>query len=341
MREGVRNFLVGITSIVALVGLAVLLMLFGELDALVHPRYALNINTDHAMGLRPGSSVELNGVPIGVIDVIEVGDDPQFPVMMSALINDNVRIPTRATPYAATSLLGGASILEIEATGEDEAVDFFPTDGTATIQAPLKIRMIEQITSELDARMKPLTESMERFNELAATYTEVGRNINEMVAMQREEDLAAGETPNLRTVVQKLYDVLDSTEEALALARDWLGDEQLRADAKAAVEKASTLIDQASETLDRFTELAGNLEADADELVKHIMPVADELSATLAEVRRLTTLATEGQGSVALMLNNPDLYHSLDDAAKRLEAALREIQLFMQKAKSEGLPINY
>ena len=52
-------------------------------------------------------------------------------------------------------------------------------------------------------------------------------------------------------------------------------------------------------------------------------------------------LAAEGDGTVALMLNEPDLYRSLDDAARRLEQALREVTLFIEKVKAEGLPVNF
>ena len=76
-------------------------------------------------------------------------------------------------------------------------------------------------------------------------------------------------------------------------------------------------------------------------MVQRLLPVADELAVTLEEIRRLTTLATEGEGTVALLLNNPDLYLSLDDAATQLDEALREVRLFIQKVKAEGLPINY
>ncbi|MDY7110111.1 MAG: MlaD family protein [Planctomycetota bacterium] len=341
MKEAVRNFLVGLTSIIALLGLAALLLLFGELDRVIHPRYLLTINTDHASGLRPGSAVELNGVPIGVVDEILVQEHAKYPVRVRALIDQDVSIATTAEPFAAASLLGGASVLEIQMGPIEDDTRFHPHDDSAAITGPIRFRLFEQIKAELDARMEGIEAALDRFNTLSTTYEQVGKNLNELLGPQDETALAEGEAPNLRAAVTKLYEVLDTAEQALALARDWLGDEQMKADARAAVENAGTLIERASDTLDRFTALAGELEGDADELVKRLLPVADELAVTLEEIRRLTRLATEGEGTVALLLNNPDLYLSLEDAATRLEAALREVQLFIEKAKAEGLPINY
>jgi phospholipid/cholesterol/gamma-HCH transport system substrate-binding protein len=339
MTEGFRYFLVGLTSIVALVGLAVLLVLFGELEALQKPRYELRIRTDHAAGLRPGSSVELNGVPIGVIDEIEASTG-EWPVVVTALVDRGVLIPTGAQPSSAASLLGGAAVLEIEAVAEGADGTFLPTDGTASISAPLRVQVLEQIRSELDVRMAPIMDRLERFDALSETYLELGRNLNSLVEPRDPEALANGEPPNLREAVARLYDVLDNTHEAITLARDWLGDEQMRADARSAVEKASALMDQASESLERFTEVAVAVEEDADELVKRLLPVADDLATTLEAFRNVADAAEKGDGTMARMLNDPQLYLSLNDAAVRLEQTLRELRLLIQKVQAEGLPLD-
>jgi ABC-type transporter Mla subunit MlaD len=65
MREGTRNFIVGITSATALLGLSGLMMRFGELDAWLNPKYTVTLMSDEAAGLRPGGAIEFNGVPIG------------------------------------------------------------------------------------------------------------------------------------------------------------------------------------------------------------------------------------------------------------------------------------
>ncbi len=340
MRQPVRNFLVGTTSIVALLGFASLLLLFGELDRFIRPRYVLTIHTDHAAGLRPGSSVELNGVPIGVVDKVVVQDSASNPVKVTTLISRDIQIPAGARPFAATSLLGGASILQMEAAPLPVDTGYLPNDGSASITSSIPFRMVEQITAELDSRMTPVMEALLKFDELSQTYITLGESLNELVRPQGEDTLSAGEQPNLHTAVARVNDVLETARQALELSRDWLDDEQMRSDARTAVSKASTLIDKTSETMDRFTQLAGSLESDSDQLVKRLLPVADEMAATLEEVRRVTSLASEGDGSVALFLNNPDLYNSLDDAAIRLDKTLKELTLFIQKAKAEGLPID-
>ena len=344
MREGVRNFMIGLTSIAALVGLAALLMSFGELDPLIHPKYKLTIKTDNAAGLRQGATIEYDGVPVGVVDsVFVISQDPQTPVRIVCLIDDSVRIPVDARPFATAAIIGGSASLQLQAppNGEARNGNFLANDGTAEIYGPVRGGLLAQITEQLDQRMKPLTESLEKFNKLADTYIALGQNFNSLLEPQTSQQLAGGEQPNLRTAVLKLNDALDQATQALALAKSFLGDEQLRADARNAVSKANTLIEQATSAVERYTKLAESLQTNSEELTKKLLPIADALAATLDDVRRVSKLATEGKGTVGLLLNNPDLYNSLNDAAARLEQTLKQAQLLIDKIRKEGVNVGF
>ncbi len=335
MTETNRNFIVGLTAILSLVGLVMLLMLFGELERVFNPQYVVTINTHHAAGLRKGSGIELNGVPIGVIDQIGTQRDAPYTVKVIALVKTSERIPINAEPFADSSLLGGSATLVLEAprTVADGTVQFLPTDGSAQISGEIRSRLIEQITTELDARMAPITEALLQFAQL-------GENLNTMFQAPDPDAPEADRQKNLHTAMAQLNTVLDDVHEALELAKRWLGDEQLLVDAKEAVRKANVLIDSAATTIDQYGKLAATLESDADALTKKLLPVADDLASTLEEVKRVARLAREGQGSIALLLNSPDLYLSLTDAAIRLERALTDLQLLVQKIRAEGIPID-
>src|SRR3954454_18481547 len=112
MAESTRNFLVGAAAIVALIGLSVLLFRFGELDNLLHPRYRIHLNTDNAVGLRSGSGVEYNGVPVGEVKSIYVQKDPISPVGIDLEMEADTVIPSEVKPYAVSALIGGGARLE-------------------------------------------------------------------------------------------------------------------------------------------------------------------------------------------------------------------------------------
>ena len=102
--------MIGLTSLVAVTGLVFLMFLFGELETLLKPRYTLTLNCTNAGGLRVGSVVELNGVPVGVVEAIKSNPPPsRYPVRVLAGIDEDVLIPNDVTPYATSSLLGASA----------------------------------------------------------------------------------------------------------------------------------------------------------------------------------------------------------------------------------------
>jgi phospholipid/cholesterol/gamma-HCH transport system substrate-binding protein len=342
MREVARNFTVGLTTILALGGLTALLMLFGELDRWVASRYAVTLLINDAGGLSAGSQVLLNGVRVGMVESVSVQQDPDFPVTVTALIDRSVLVPSDVIPRIEMTLIGASATLWLKTPPFETAQPraFLSTDGTAILTGHHR-SMIEEITAGLDERMGSLVSALDNFEELSATYLELGRNLNDLVRPMTAADQAGGADPNIRSAVAKLNTALDDAQEALRLAKDWLGDEQIRADARSAVSKANTLIEKATTTFDRYAALADTMELKTDELIRTLNPVAEEMNATLIEVRRLAQLATNGEGTVGQLLNNPDLYNSLNDAAIRLERALAEAQLFIEKIKAEGVPLNF
>ncbi len=298
-----KNFVLGFVSLIALAGLVFLLFRFGELETLVKRRYRLTINCTNAAGLRAGSTVELNGVPIGLVDRVENSPHPEFPVRVLTLVNSSVRIPRGVTPYATASLLGGSATLQFESPpGSNGAL---PTDGTAAISGDIRSRLMAEFTDEIDVRMQPVVDAMDEFRTLAA-------NLNELIVGEDPEH--PGELHNIRTTVEALNRLLLDLQEAVALTKIWLGDEELRTDTRQVVHDAKRMINEA-------TDMMGTL------------------AATLEDVRGLIRRAGEGEGTLAQMLNNPDLYNSLDDAAIRLERTLRDIQLLVEKIKDDGLPV--
>ncbi len=322
-----KNVILGLTSLVAVIGATVLLMLFGELDSIVGRHYTVTLDCPNAAGLRSGSGIELNGVPVGQVKEVVNTDDPEYPVRIVGNIDDDVLIPLNAVPVSMASLLGGSSTLMFDAPGGSDSM--LPTDGRENMRGPIQSSLLRDFSGAVDRRMQPLVEGLEDFRELA-------RNLNDLI--KPIEPGQTGDTLNIRTAVITLNEVLDDVAEALVMAKAWLGDEQLRGDARVAVHNANDLIEQATETMVQFADLAGRIQTDSESVSRHLAPVLDELASTLEEVHGLIGRATAGRGTIAQLLNNPDLYVSLNDAAIRLERTLREVQLLVEKVSADGLP---
>ncbi|UCD73922.1 MAG: MCE family protein [Phycisphaerales bacterium] len=343
MKQITRDFLIGLTSIIALAGLILLLFWFGELDAFVRPRYLLTIHTENAMGLRPGSTVQLNGVPIGVVDAISIQSDVRYPVRIELLIDEGMSIPASAIPYVETSLIGALASLTLDAppVATDTPVEFLSTDGQASISGLLQIRTVAEIRRELDQRMAPVVTALDAFKGLAETYIALGENLNELVTPPGEEVPGIERPANLRDTVDHVNLVLKQVEETVALAQDWLGDTDLRDETRGTLTNAREMFARADQTFARYEELADELKASADEMVGSLTELSDEIASSTEEVNRLVRLAREGEGTMGQLLNNPDLYTNLDDGAAQLGEAARKLQLLIERFRARGVKLDW
>jgi ABC-type transporter Mla subunit MlaD len=292
MKESARNFLIGIVSIVGLLGFSFLLLLFGNINSTLRPSYEMRIQANQALGLRVGSQVSMVGVPIGEVKSVRIVSNPIRPAEIMVSINGDIDVPLAAKAQVTQSLIAGSARLEFSLPEGTDAGIVFSRDGSATLDASFE-SLEQKFSRVLEERLGGLDGAMRSIQSVA------------------EE------------------------------AQKWLGDEQMRADAKTAVWKAQQLIETASVTMQTITEAARGVQISADALALQLKPTMEQLASTLRSVERFTEQAREGKGTVGQLMSNPDLYRSLVDSAERLKRTLGEVELLMQKIRAEGLGVKF
>lgn len=339
MRETIRNFSIGAVSIAGLGGLATLLLLFGELSTVLERRYPVEVALNAAGGLRQGSLVTLHGVPIGLIETVGIStDDARYPVRVRAVVDTSIRIPDPSVPSVEASLLGSGARLELQPSGLHDSGRWHEASQVPLLYGEYK-PIDQKLIDALDARLESVRGTLTNFDEFVKTYTTLGRNLNEIV-QPLDAESADAET-NLRTTVARLNKALSGADEAIALARQWLGDEALRADVKGAVTKANELISRSVDAVNVIGGLAANLDADREALVRELIQVFDEASGALQDVRSLLAQASTGSGTIGKLLRDAQLYDNLADTAKRLQSAMSAIQAVAERLKAEGIIIKF
>ncbi len=143
------------------------------------------------------------------------------------------------------------------------------------------------------------------------------------------------------TIADRLESIGSGVEQVVAGAKLWLNDEQMRQDFKSAVWKSNQLIEQATATAESITRLATQLRNDSHELMDKVAPSFAGMTAALEEIRALARKASEGDGTVGRLMNDPELFNNLTDASRRLELTMRDLQLLIRKIRDEGLGISF
>jgi len=330
VRERVRNVMVGICTIGALASGGALLFLFGELEPFFSERWPMKVAFNEAGGLRKGSLVTLNGVPIGSVERVEFWGDVEHPVLVTATIDETVSIPDPSTPTVQASLLGSGARLEFTASLPlASPVRSYARDAAEPLRG--RVQSIEaKIAGQLEERLAPIANAFGEVGELA-------RNLNTLV---KPADPGAPPDPeSLRTVVRRLNDTLANADAAIASAQTWLNDEQLRTDIRDTANNASEFMRDATITANRVSALADSLATDAQDLKANALPVLVRAEESLAEFNRLLLAARSGDGTVGKLMKDPALYDGLTDAAARLDEALVKVNLLLDKIRAEGIGV--
>jgi ABC-type transporter Mla subunit MlaD len=55
----------------------------------------------------------------------------------------------------------------------------------------------------------------------------------------------------------------------------------------------------------------------------------------------ILTRLNSGEGTIGRLLNDPQLYNDMSDAAQRLTLTLRDLQTLVRKVKEEGLELKF
>lgn len=330
MRDQLRNVVIGICTIGALAGAGALLFLFGEIEPYFSGRWTMKVALNETGGLRKGSLVTVNGVPVGAIESVRLWNDSENPVLITAKIDREVGIPDPSAVSVQASLLGSGARLEFTAALPLAIPpQTYPRDAKDPVRG--RVQTIEnRLAEQIETRMKPIVDAFTEMNALA-------RNINTLIAPPKP-----GEEPDpasLRAAIRRLNDTLASANRALASAQTWLDDEQLRTDIRDTAHGASELMRDAAVTANRIGALADSLSEDAKALRANALPVLTRAEEALGELNQVLVAARTGKGTVGKLMSDPTLYDGLADASKRLDEALAKLNLLIDKIRAEGVNV--
>ncbi len=334
-----RNIAVGLTSLAGLIGLVVLLTAFGYVPVLFKSGYTVTVYMDNISGLRPNSRVTLWGRDIG--EVVAVGfteDGAPERAYVRVRVDERFEIPRDVRVRVETPLFGGGPVVAL--VDGDTRAGVLAMDGSAELASVKVINPAAELESV-----------SEDISGLAA-------NVNALLAGEEPGE------PSLTRVVLKLEGRLDELETVLAGAEQWLGNDALRDDVGQAASNARELTESLGETVaaleERYLALADaaesrlekvdstlgsaeqtldNVGASIAEIETRYVALADDAAQVVAVIDKLVAQADSKDGTIGLLLSDPQLYHNLSDTSERLKLMIDEARLLVEKWKAEGVPL--
>ena len=125
---------------------------------------------------------------------------------------------------------------------------------------------------------------------------------------------------------KNLDDLVDTMKAALNNVNEVIGDPNSRKNVKKILADVSDVTGQATQTLKELENffVAGT-------------GVSDELSKTVAELRKILEKVNSGEGTAARFISDGKLYEGLVDDTEQLEMMLQDLRLLIKKIREKGL----
>jgi len=339
MRPMVRDFFTGVTALIGVGGLIVMLMMFGELTEVGQRHYTLVVHVDNASGLAATSPVTLNGVRIGQVQSAAVRPAPDAGAELVVRVKEAIKVPRSVRVSVDRSLVGDASLEFSMPPGTPAAaMNDLLVDGDV-IEAPGATTLFARLEAMVAGPLERFSTTADSIDALARTYTGVGERLNDLLAPRTLAEVEAGAAPNVRTAVAR-------ADAALAGVSSLIGDGAVVADTKAVIARAGKVLGDASALAAAWSATASRVDEQVDRAGGTLDAVSAQALATLRRTEDAASglaltleTARTGPGTVGQLMQNPDLYNSLRDAAQRLDRALTEFQLLVETYKTEGIPL--
>ncbi len=348
-----RDFIVGAFALIAVACFGWLVFMFGDLPGFVSKMDAdiITIYFPEVPGIQESSAVLFKGYPVGkVIDISppvvmenKTNPDQKMFSKVDVTISKEIFIPENIKPKIFQRGLG-SSYIELTLPNEPSVNglkngDIFSgelSQGSEFISEATQIKLDSLIGS-----LSNLTQSLQ--SQLTTTTPEIVDNIdndanaNLTTAIMRLDTTLksindiVGNQQNQRNIINILEDLAEASSEAKLLVNS--SNEYM----KQTSENINNLVDSAGKTVNNIDTRTRLLTDTFNETALKAQTVEDELVLTIKSLRMVIEQATDGEGSIDSLLNDPSLYESLTDTARKLTITLEEMRSLLEIWQENGV----
>jgi phospholipid/cholesterol/gamma-HCH transport system substrate-binding protein len=323
MDERVVQFRVGVTVLAALIITGILMLLFGEAPALLRGTYTIYIKFSSAPGVSQDTPVRKSGIRIGRVSKVQFAPDND--VLVTASIDGGVDLYRDEVVRISAGLLGDAG-LEI-VPGSKRALDRTKIKAGDLLAGTVATDPL-QAFANIEGNLNKAAES------LTGAGTEVGKlakNINDMLGTNKAQ---------LSRIIEDTDQTMVLFQKTLKNIDDVVGDEKLKNDLKQTIGGMPQLLGDTRDTINgmqKTLSLANDnlrnmqtvtkaLDEQGEGMVSNIAQSVERLDELLGQFNKFSRALNSKEGSLGQLVNNPELYNSLSQAAANVNRLTRELE---------------
>jgi phospholipid/cholesterol/gamma-HCH transport system substrate-binding protein len=304
MRNAKTELIVGLFALLAIIALTLVTIKAGRYSLTKKRGYIVYAYFDNAAGLTKRSTIKIAGVDAGSIEKIEL-EGAKAKVTMR--LYPAIQIYSDATIYINTTGMLGDKYLEIS---PGTKVPFLKDgDHITDVVETANIDELVRNVSDISNQIMELISAME-LTDLKASISEPIENLKVITADIK--DIVSGNKDKFSRIVIRIDSITANMDNLLKENKG-----TLTTSAKN-IEELSENLKQAAEDLRDILEKAG----------PEFAAVTEKADSAMDSVNAIANKINQGEGTIGKLVQDEELYESLDRTVKGLEGTLSSIERF-------------
>jgi phospholipid/cholesterol/gamma-HCH transport system substrate-binding protein len=342
MDERVIQFRVGVLVLGTLIVTAILVLLFGELPAVVRGSYTIYMHFPEARGVSADTPVRKSGILIGRVTNVEFADGGG--VLVTARIRSDVTLHHNEIARVSSSLLGGDGEIQIVPARDSNLPSTPIKEGDILVgQAPPSdpLQVVGRIEGDLSQAIVSIKGTSDQIGQLAGQVNELLRGNGEQFS--RIVNKVEATLDGLQMAVNSVNELLGEPEETAPTSATQQGPLPQQPDPTRARQPGepgqTVMVQPPSETLTprergqlrRALEDLPQVMQDVRQAVQSMQRAADLAQKNLENMEGFTRpLGEQGE----------ELFRNINQSARKLDSVLDDVGAFTRSLNSSQGSLN-
>ncbi|OHB68566.1 MAG: hypothetical protein A2V70_18125 [Planctomycetes bacterium RBG_13_63_9] len=331
MDERMMQFRVGVMVFATLLITGILVLLFNEPGQLIPAilpggKYTVHVHFPEAPNVSKDTPVRKNGVLIGRVSNVDLPETGG--VLVSTTIDGNRPLRHNEVFRITDELMGDAVVNVVP--GTDPNAPATPIEKGETVKG--------QYDPGAAGILQNVDELLSSVNQVSTVLTTTGEKLGGAAdkisaLLEKHEDEISDTAREARTALKNLGQAAESFNEVVGDEPTQKRLRQALAELPDTLAAMTRTIELAEENLRNLKEFTGSIRTDGKARVEKIFNTIDTLEEVMSQMALFSRRLNESEGSLGLLLRDPQLYNNLNQAAQNVNCLSRQLKPILDDAR--------
>ena len=370
MDEQGYRFGVGVLVVASLVIAVILILFFGAAPNFFVERYTVTIRFDAAPGVGPDTPVRKNGVQIGRVKSVQLLDEEGVDLTLE--LDSKFKVRARELPQIGKgSLITGDAVVEFVPPSQDSLVERF--DGAAGSPRDALLDENEVLLASTPIKdgdffrggrvaadpFDALLNMQEGFGTTLSAIEMAGNQVTAL-ALDVRKLIGSGDGA-MQDLARKADATIENFNRTLNSIEGVFNDPSIKVSLDTLAARLPELVNEAeavmkqtgatlaafedtgraaeetvrgvTQTVQNINQITAPLGRNGEKLVGDAVRTLDNLNLLLVDLRGVAARFNDGQGTVAKLMDDPQLYYTLINTLENVETLTRKLEPIIDDAR--------